>query len=473
MTIECPHCGGEIADLRCIECGETFDRVLGVPFYGSFEGSDALGLIEIAANAPNRGNLSPDPQAVINLDRLCADYHAASDRVAFLRDREAAGEGYFLNRYGEWLEVRELSRDVPIEGATVLDIGAGVGFDSQRLSNMGAEVTALEFSPILAEAGLASAPQIRWVGGFGHALPFATSSFDAVFCNAALHHMRDIPRTISEALRVLKPGGTFISTCDSFRADRMGDDYELSIFDRTAAVLLGVNEQIPRLAAFLQTLRANRNILEVTVYTHTLYGGVTGKGEDLTELTPWTLSEAETILSKRSGSLALKVKLLAPWPHKRSTLGPGVMRPQAFSETLQSGAESIACLSRLMPPEHVGTALRARSKFALLNGWRRPSWFRLSREGYVRGRWLLRRDSRECLRFDIRANHPCAFSFAVDGREVQRREVGATWQTIELDLSAIPANEAFAVEIRRDVPGQTFEEGCFEVRRRRLGRAAH
>jgi hypothetical protein len=77
--LECPRCGGPVAQWRCDGCGAAFPEVLGVRFLGAFEPSDALGLIEIVANAPNRGSLRIEPDTVARLDALCASYHAAPD----------------------------------------------------------------------------------------------------------------------------------------------------------------------------------------------------------------------------------------------------------------------------------------------------------------------------------------------------------------------------------------------------------
>lgn len=41
----------------------------------------------------------------------------------------------------------------------------------------------------------------------GHRLPFADGSFDAVCSNAVLEHVDDLPAFVSEAARVLRPGG--------------------------------------------------------------------------------------------------------------------------------------------------------------------------------------------------------------------------------------------------------------------------
>lgn len=42
------------------------------------------------------------------------------------------------------------------------------------------------------------------------AIPYADSSFDLVIANAMLYHVPDIDKALSEAMRVLKPGGRFI-----------------------------------------------------------------------------------------------------------------------------------------------------------------------------------------------------------------------------------------------------------------------
>lgn len=47
-------------------------------------------------------------------------------------------------------------------------------------------------------------------------LPFADNSFDAVFANAVLYHIRDYPRALAEMRRVLRPGG-ILAIRDSYR----------------------------------------------------------------------------------------------------------------------------------------------------------------------------------------------------------------------------------------------------------------
>jgi len=52
-------------------------------------------------------------------------------------------------------------------------------------------------------------PQIEFKEGDAQNLPFANASFDRVLANFALLHLADPQRAITEAFRVLKPGGKF------------------------------------------------------------------------------------------------------------------------------------------------------------------------------------------------------------------------------------------------------------------------
>jgi ubiquinone/menaquinone biosynthesis C-methylase UbiE len=122
-------------------------------------------------------------------------------------------------------------------------------------------------SPILACRGKKNIARVRWVGGFSQLLPFKTASFDYIFCNAALHHMHDIPEAISEMLRVLRPGGYLFTTCDSYRMDCAEIDYELKVFNNDPVVLLRVNEQIPRFKEYVATLEKYRDRITPEIFT--------------------------------------------------------------------------------------------------------------------------------------------------------------------------------------------------------------
>jgi SAM-dependent methyltransferase len=480
--VRCIACGADGVDPRpgddgpalvCGSCGTSFDTVLDVPYFGQFEGDDLLGLIEIAANAGNRGRFGVTPAVVEDWERLLGAYHAAPDKAEFARTHAEARSPFLANRYGEWVEITELTRGVDLQGAKVLDVGAGLGFDSHRLSLRGAQVTALEFSPLLAEWGAANFPHIRWIGGFSHCLPFKSGSFDAVFCNAALHHMRDIPAAISEALRVLRPGGLLITTCDSFRSDASSGGAELRIFDREPSVLLGVNEGVPRFREFVATVQLHPELLEVELFTHTLIRRPLRRTLD--KFTRWTLADRR-MLARSKGSLAMRVRLKDAWPQAAPCQTGGVLAPGEYASWLGEESAAISRLAPLMPDRYFDLPFPGRrsSKFELLNGWRLRPWYRRARIAVRRGRWFLRRPSTAAaLVFDLRlpvgAAASRSISVILDGAVRCECEVGpALWTPVVLDLGSMDGGQKFVVELRMQGGQDTMADASFLVRDRRF-----
>ena len=479
--VRCVVCGSESlipkfdvkTSFQCINCDRVYETVWGVPFLGQFEQEDILGLIEISANIANRNDFGINPQVVEEWDALLSAYHQVDDKAGFIEQTPAARSAYFGNRYGEWQEVNFLSKDIDLQGLKVLDIGAGLGFDSHRLSLRGAHVTALEFSPILAESGQINFPHIRWVGGFSHCLPFKQASFDAVFCNAALHHMRDIPAAISESLRVLRPGGVLITTCDSFRPIDTGDDFELKIFDRDPAVLLGVNEGIPKFSDFVSLFVQHPDCVDVELFTHTLHSSHFDAA--ITDIARWNLTNDLKMLSSSSGSLALRVKLESLWPEPAKLQNDALLSARDYASSLGSESSAITKLAPLIPDKYVDIPFPGilGSKFELLNGWRLPKPFHHSRIAYRRGRWFLKKPGdADKLNFDLKLpsltnTRSAEINTILNGKPVESYQVDASeWVSACVDLSGISTDQIFAVEITLQAEGDSLDLACFMVRNR-------
>ena len=470
-NLSCP----DSAALRCANCGISYPKVWGVPFIGDYESHEILGLIEIAANTENRGKFGVTPEVVNDWEKLLGAYHDAPDKDAFVASYPGAQSPFLLNRYGEWVEVTSLIRGIDLQGKDVLDVGAGLGFDSQRLAMRGAKVTALEFSPLLAEAGHLSFPHIRWIGGFSHILPFNSCSFDAVFCNAALHHMRDIPAAISEALRVLRPGGYLVTTCDSFCSVSSKDDEELAIFDTQPAVLLGVNERIPRFSEFIAALQLHPELVEIDLFTHTLYNAPSGG--TLTQLTRWDFARDKAMLAKRSGSLAMRVRLKALWPEPGRLQRAPVLAPATYAEWLTSESSAVAYLASLMPEGCLDLPFPGGrgSKFELLNGWRLQLPNQHARTAYRRGRWFLRRPANaDTLLFEIGLPASDEASdvrveILLNGSVVEEvLFAGRVWTRVKADIDHIPPGQTFTIEIRKLDGDKSLSGAAFVVRDRRF-----
>lgn len=93
------------------------------------------------------------------------------------------------------------------EPARVIDVGCGNGSLTDLLCSPLREVYAIDLSPRLVADGIARRSNINFLAGSATELPFADESFDAVTSFGLLQHIRDLRSVLSEAVRVLRPGG--------------------------------------------------------------------------------------------------------------------------------------------------------------------------------------------------------------------------------------------------------------------------
>ena len=95
--------------------------------------------------------------------------------------------------------------------ARALDVGCGDGRLTAELH--AAELTAADVSAVALERAARRVPTAAHVELAPDApLPFADSSFGLVLCAETLEHVRDVQLLLSEARRVLRPGGVLAVT---------------------------------------------------------------------------------------------------------------------------------------------------------------------------------------------------------------------------------------------------------------------
>lgn len=98
-------------------------------------------------------------------------------------------------------------------GERVLDLATGTGLTARIMAGAGAAVTGMDISPgMLARARTLSSARIPFVVGDAHRVPFRNHSFDMVACGISLSHFSDVSVALGEILRVLRPGGRFVTS---------------------------------------------------------------------------------------------------------------------------------------------------------------------------------------------------------------------------------------------------------------------
>lgn len=256
----------EVGQLICDSCQSAYVTVGGVPYLGTFNPQYFESLLELSAIG---ANVFDNKFEQADLENDYREYIRILDAMALgMTDAQICKEfgleslpGWLPNRLNETLQFQVVAAGLDFKGKSVLDVGAGTGFDSLRFQNEGADVTCLEFNPVQAALGHKKIKCLKWYGGSAYQIPFMDESFDYVVANAALHHLVDIPTALEEMLRVLKVGGTILTFADSFRRDGATELDEARIFNRNAVVMGGVNERVPRISEFISIPLKYKNFL--------------------------------------------------------------------------------------------------------------------------------------------------------------------------------------------------------------------
>jgi 2-polyprenyl-3-methyl-5-hydroxy-6-metoxy-1,4-benzoquinol methylase len=124
---------------------------------------------------------------------------------------------YFAFQVGAGV-ARFLERSVDLQGAAVLDFGAGPGHFLEHLLKRGARVSAVDYSPeTVQQLEEKLKDRSGWTGAAmfdGRRLPYADATFDVVCCLETIEHLLDehCDLIFRELRRVLKPGGTALFT---------------------------------------------------------------------------------------------------------------------------------------------------------------------------------------------------------------------------------------------------------------------
>jgi SAM-dependent methyltransferase len=140
-----------------------------------------------------------------------ADAEATTPITDAERAARSSSFGSVADLYGRYrpgppAEVAEWFVPEPVD--CVVDLGAGTGALTRRLTARARDVVAVEPDDRMRAVLAAEVPGVRALAGRGEAIPVPDGSAQGVFASSSWHWMDPIP-TLTEVHRVLTPGGVF------------------------------------------------------------------------------------------------------------------------------------------------------------------------------------------------------------------------------------------------------------------------
>ena len=123
-----------------------------------------------------------------------------------------ASHDFFVVGKARWLQRFLEHNGIDGSKASLLDIGCGIGLLHPYLIPMVGRLSGIDLSATALIEARARNPQVHYEAYEGSRLPFEDAQFDLALAVTVMHHVpvAQWPLFVSEAKRVLKPGGVFI-----------------------------------------------------------------------------------------------------------------------------------------------------------------------------------------------------------------------------------------------------------------------
>ena len=131
----------------------------------------------------------------------------------------------------------------PLQGKRHLDVASGTGHLVAAASRRGADSIGVDFAGAMVAMALKSHPHERYRVADAQDLPFDDEAFDAVTCAFGFSHMQEPQAAVTEAFRVLKPGGRLAFTL--WFGGENGNEMEL-IMQEALAAHASADRSLPR-----------------------------------------------------------------------------------------------------------------------------------------------------------------------------------------------------------------------------------
>lgn len=151
--------------------------------------------------------------AQLRLDREHADQVVAARKRGQTWAESVAGRMELHYSPGRTWEATARALIGLLELGDVVDLACGDGVLSELLAGQARSVTGVDISATVVAAArkrLGHVANVRFVDADMHALPLPTAAFDHVFLMHALAYTREPKRALTEAARLLRPGGRLV-----------------------------------------------------------------------------------------------------------------------------------------------------------------------------------------------------------------------------------------------------------------------
>jgi SAM-dependent methyltransferase len=148
---------------------------------------------------------------------------------------------YDAYRYNELPFMFHCLDAIDFRNKSVLEIGLGLGADSEQIIRRGAKWSGIDLTPtsvarVTKRLELRGLPYSSLIAGTACKLPFDDNSFDIIFSFGVLHHIPDIETAQQEIARVLKPGGRLV--CMLYAKYSLNYLLSIAIIRRLALLML-------------------------------------------------------------------------------------------------------------------------------------------------------------------------------------------------------------------------------------------
>lgn len=155
----------------------------------------------------------------------------------------------------------------PQPGQTLIDLAGGTGDISLRFLNAGGgDAIVCDINEAMLSAGrqrrdmLRVGNRLRWCAGNAETLPFNSASADVVTIAFGLRNVTDRDTAISEAYRILRPGGRFLclefSHVSNTMLARLYDGWSFNVLPRLGQLVAGDSASYRYLVESIRTFPA-------------------------------------------------------------------------------------------------------------------------------------------------------------------------------------------------------------------------